>query len=72
MVRCLKLELFVLRSVTQTFTEMTANVMEVLFKHHDPTVLQESVHTLTYLSHNGPEELKVDHVITRVIPKGCF
>ena len=55
----MKLELFVLRSATPSFIEILENTVEVLFKHHDETILEECIHTLIDIASRAPEELRV-------------
>ena len=61
MVRCMKLELFVLRSASQEYLLILQNVFDVLFKHHEQLIVKECIQTLNHAAMKGPEELKVKH-----------
>ena len=59
MVRSLKLELFVLRDQNRDYQIILENVMDVLFKHHSNTIIEQCMLTLFHAASHGPEELKV-------------
>lgn len=64
MVRSLKLELFVLRDQNQEYQIILENIMDVLFKHHDNSIIEQCMLTLFHTAAHGPEELKVKTPVT--------
>lgn len=58
-VRCMKLELFVLQNEMEGFDGILRKVSSLFFKHHGDDVLMESMMTLTFAATCGPQELQV-------------
>lgn len=56
--RHLKTELFILKSLTSSFVGILQNVIEVCFKHHQSEVIEECIGTLSILGLTGPQELR--------------